>query len=144
MYKKVKDIQIHGFCDSSLDAYAAVVYVRVVFLSNDVQVTYLMAKTRVAPLKRLTIPRLELMAAHTLAKLASYVISCLKRTTEINNVYFWSDSKVALSWIAKPSTQWKIFIRNRVQDIHDLFSSSAWRHCPGIQNPADLHSRGIT
>ena len=78
-----------------------------------------MAKTRVAPLKRLTIPRLELMAAHTLAKLASYVISCLKRTIEINNVYLWSDSKVALSWIAKPSTQWKIFIRNRVQDIHD-------------------------
>ena len=138
MFEKV-NIQIHGFCDSSLDAYAAAVYVRVVFLSNDVQVTYLMAKTRVAPLKRLTIPRLELMAAHTLAKLASYVISCLKGTIEINNVYLWSDSKVALSWIAKPSTHWKIFIRNKVQDIHDLFSSSAWRHCPGMQNPADLH-----
>ena len=114
MYEKVKNIQIYGFCDSSLDAYAAVVYVRVVFLSNGVQVTYLIAKTRVAPLKRLTILRLELMATHTLAKLASYVISCLKGTIEINNVCLWSDSKVALSWIAKPRTRWKIFIRNRV------------------------------
>ena len=125
MYKKVKNIHIHGFCDSCLDDYVAVVYDRVVFLSNDVQVTYLMAKTRVAPLKRLTIPQLELMAAHTLAKLASYVISCLKETIEINNVYLWSDSKIALSWIAKPSTHWKIFIHNRVQDIHDLIFSSA-------------------
>ena len=145
MRERVKNLQIHGFCDASLDAYAAVVYIRVVFWSNDVEVTYLMAKARVAPLKRLTIPRLELMAAHTLAKLANYVISCLKANIRIDRLCLWSDSKVALSWIAKPSSQWKIFIRNRVQEIHDLFPNpkSAWRHCPGIQNPADLHSRGI-
>ena len=50
-YEKVKNIQIHGFCESSFEAYATVVYVRVVFLSNHVQVTYLMGKTRFAPLK---------------------------------------------------------------------------------------------
>ena len=124
MYEKVKNIQIHGFCDSSLDAYAAVVYVRVVFLSNDVKVTYLLAKTRVAPLKRLTIPRLELMAAHSLAKLASYVLSCLKGTIKINNIYLWSDSKVALSWIAKPSTQWKFLFATRFRTFMIYFPAA--------------------
>jgi len=138
-----ESVQIHGFCDASLDAYAAVVYIRAVYSENDVKVTYLMAKTRVAPLKKVTIPRLELMAAHSLAKLTHYVMKSLAGATSVNSVHLWSDSKVTLAWIAKPSNNWKIFVRNRVQDIHDLFSLDVWSHCPGLENPADLHSRGM-
>ena len=71
------------------------------------------------------------------------VISSSDEVMTVNSVCLWSHSKVVLSWIAKPSDTWKIFVRNRVQDIHDLFSSEVWRHCPGPANPADLHSRGI-
>ena len=143
LHQTAVSVQIHGFCDASLDAYAAIVYLRIEYSPNDVQVAYLMAKTRVAPLKGATIPRLELMAAHSLAKLTQYVISSLNEVMTVDSVHLWSDSKVVLSWIAKPSNTWKIFVRNRVQDIHDLFSSEVWRHCPGPENPADLHSRGI-
>ena len=68
-------VQIYGFSDASLDAYAAIVYLRTEYSPIDVQVTYLMAKTKVAALEGATIPRLELMAAHSLAKLTQYVIS---------------------------------------------------------------------
>ena len=108
-----------------------------------IKVSYLMAKTRVAPVKPVSIPRLELMAAHSLAKLVRYVLDALKTQRTIDEVYLWSDSKIVLAWISKPSSSWKTFVKNRVQDIHDSFSSSVWGHCVGIENPADLHSRGM-
>ena len=135
-------IQIHGFCDASENAYAAVTYLRIES-STAIKVSYLMAKTRVAPVKPVSIPRLELMAAHSLAKLVRYVLDALKTQRTIDEVYLWSDSKIVLAWISKPSSSWKTFVKNRVQDIHDSFSSSVWGHCVGIENPADLHSRGM-
>ena len=135
-------IQIHGFCDASENAYAAVTYLRIES-STAIKVSYLMAKTRVAPVKPVSIPRLELMAAHSLAKLVRYVLDALKTQRTIDEVYLWSDSKIVLAWISKPSSSWKTFVKNGVQDIHDSFSSSVWGHCVGIENPADLHSRGM-
>ena len=135
-------IQIHRFCDASENAYAAVTYLRIES-ATAIKVSYLMAKTRVAPVKPVSIPRLELMAAHSLAKLVRYVLDALKTQRTIDKVYLWSDSKIVLGWISKPSSSWKTFVKNRVQDIHDSFSSSVWGHCVGIENPADLHSRGM-
>ena len=86
------NVQIHGFCDASQEAYAAVVYMRTEFTPSDVQVTYLMAKTRVAPLKNATIPRLELMGAHCLAKLTHYVKESLTDCVTIDDVFLWTDS----------------------------------------------------
>ena len=139
----VCDIELHDFCDASTTAYAAVVFLKFVGADGQVQVSYVMAKTRVAPIKQTSIPRLELMAAHSLAKLASYVLNAIKTVKIIDNVYLWSDSKIVLAWISKPSHYWKLFVKNRVQEIHDIFPAEVWMHCPGLQNPADLHSRGM-
>ena len=102
-----------------------------------------MAKTSEEPVKPVSIPRLELMAAHSLAKLVRYVLNALKTQRNIDEVYLWSGSKIVLAWISKPSSSWKTFVKNRVQDIHNSFSSSVWGHCVGIENLADLHSRGM-
>ena len=137
------NVQIHGFCDASESAYAAVCYLRIRTSTGATEVSYLMAKTRVSPLKPVSIARLELMAAHSLAKLARYVLEALKVQLTINETFLWSDSEIVLAWISKPSSNWKVFVRNRVQDIHDSFPSSVWGHCPGVENPADFHSRGM-
>ena len=137
--KSPYSIQIHEFCDASENAFAAVTYLRIES-ATAIKVSYLMAKTRVAPVKPVSILRFELMAAHSLAKLVRYVLDALKTQRTIDEVYLWSDSKIVLAWISKPNSFWKTFVMNRVQDIHDSFSSSVWGHCVGIENPADLHS----
>ena len=64
---------LHGFCDASERAYAAVVYLRMVDTTGNVQVTLITSKTKVAPIKRMTIPRLELCGAYLLARLLFHV-----------------------------------------------------------------------
>ena len=143
---------MHGFADASEDAYGAVVYSRygavVYFRAKDftgnVQITYIMAKTRVAPLKVISVALLELKAAHCLAKLTRYVTDAINNELKFDRICLWSDSKIAPSWIAKPSSHWKTFVRNGVQEIHDLTSPNAWSNCPGTENPADLHSWGMS
>ena len=63
---QVSDMELHGFCDASEAAYAAVVYVQTIDQQRKVHVSLALAKTRVAPIKRLSIPRLELCGAHML------------------------------------------------------------------------------
>ena len=79
-------IRIRGFCDASENAYAVVTYLRMES-ATAIKVSYLMAKTRVAPVKPVSIPRLELMAAHSLAKLVRYDLDALKTQTTIDEVY---------------------------------------------------------
>ena len=100
-----------------------------------------MAKSRVAPVKRVSLPRLELLAAYITAKLLDYVIQALRIV--VDAVYGWSDSQITLAWIRRPTAHWKAFVANRVQDIHQRVAPSQWRFCPGSQNPADLVTRGV-
>ena len=102
-----------------------------------------MAKTRVAPLNKPSIARLELFAAHCLAKLKDYIVKVIGHHIRLDETHYWLDSEIALAWIAKPSSRWKTLVRNRVQEIYDLTSASDWKYCPGVENPADLHSRGM-
>ncbi|UYV69619.1 hypothetical protein LAZ67_6004108, partial [Cordylochernes scorpioides] len=136
-----RDVQLHGFCDASSVAYSAVCYLRTVSLDGQVHISMLAAKTRVAPCKSLTLPRLELCAALLLSQLYRSVIDSLK--IDIGRAYLWSDSQISLSWIKSDPNRWKTFIHNRVVKIQQLSDRNSWRHVSGKDNPADCASRGI-
>lgn len=134
-------IELHGFSDASHLAMAAVIYIRIVDNSGKVTVNLVCSKTRIASLKRLTIPRLELTAALLLARLISNVQKALEMF-EIS-VFLWMDSAVILTWIYTHSSRWKDFVWNWVTSIQDLTPSASWRFVPRKQNPTDCASRGI-
>ncbi|KRY98957.1 hypothetical protein T4B_10222, partial [Trichinella pseudospiralis] len=115
---------------------------RAVKTPDDVRVSFVTAKSRVAPLKKLSTPRLELMAALLCARLVCYVRKELALNVEA--CHCWSDSKVALGWINGDANRWKPFVANRVREIQALTPSLWWRYIPTEDNPADLASRGCT
>ena len=133
---------LHTFVDTSQNAYAAVVYLKVSYESGSVSSQLVAAKTRVAPLAATSIPRLELMAA----------ILGLRLTESVSRVYsgglsqalFWSDSMMnVLWWIRGRSRIFKPFVANRVGAIQSLTSPKQWRFEPTNQNPADFTTRGM-
>ena len=130
--------QFHVFADASKRAYGAVAY-----LLRNHEVALVMAKSRVAPIKVLTLPQLELMAALIGARLASFIHNAIKNRYEALEVHLWSDSQIVLHWL-RSHKQLKQFVANRVKSIKDLFPSTIWHYCPTTDNPADLLTRGIT
>ncbi|XP_043267664.1 uncharacterized protein [Venturia canescens] len=135
-------VEIHGFSDASQLAMGAVVYVRVTGPGKSTRTALVCSKTKVAPIKRLTIPRLELAAALLVAKLAKYVRDTLQLRD--SRVYLWTDSTVTLTWVTSHPSRWKDFVRNRVSSIQELIPQGQWRFIPGRDNPADCASRGLT
>ena len=133
--------QLHGFCDSSLSGYAAVVYLRATSGAS-IQTAFVASKTRVAPLSQLTIPRLELLSALILSRLITTVEEALKPLVAIEKIYCWTDSTTALHWMIGTNKEWKMFVENRVKEIRLCVPPSSWNYCPGTENPADIPSRG--
>ncbi|GFX85020.1 integrase catalytic domain-containing protein [Trichonephila clavipes] len=134
-------IEIHGFADASERCYGAAVYCKSKNLKSETLVRLITSKSRVAPIKSLTIPRLELCAAVLLAKLVKRVVAALQLETA--EVYLWSDSMIVLAWLRKEPMDLKTFVQNRVAKIQELYPNQLWRHVPSDQNPADLVSRGV-
>ena len=139
----VQSYSLQGFCDASQRAYAAVVYLRVETASDTFH-QFLCAKTRIAPLKKTTIPRLELLSALLLSRLISSVSHALKPEINLDKVICHTDSQVALCWIQGQNREWRQFVQNRVMEIRTLVPFDRWRHCPGVENPADIPSRGVS
>ena len=139
---KVLSVQLHCFCDASEKAYAAATYLRSKYESGLVDVNLIAAKTRVAPLKKQSIPRLELLGANILARLASSIHKTLELSQDVE-IFYWVDSKTVLYWI-KNAKPWKQYVLARVKEIREYTTQDSWRHCPGVQNPADLPSRGMS
>lgn len=135
-------VQLHTFSDASEDAYGACVYARCEDSTGNVKVQLLASKSRVAPLKRLSIARLELCAAVLGSHLHDHVKQALD--LEIEASYFWTDSTVTLQWLKSPPNVWKTFVANRVAEVQHYTHGCQWRHVPGSDNPADLVSRGTT
>ncbi|XP_024891843.1 uncharacterized protein LOC112467443, partial [Temnothorax curvispinosus] len=139
---KVFRREIHGFCDASEQGYGAVVYIRLV-TENGVTIRMLIAKSKVAPLKAITLPRLELSAAVLLSDLLEYVEKILRPKIAVDDTYAWSDSEVTLAWIRSAPHRWKTFVRNRVARIQSNTNISCWKHVDTKSNPADCCSRGL-
>ncbi len=132
--------QLHGFCDSSTVAYGIVIYLRCEYPDGTITVFLVTSKTNVAPLRQITLPRLELMSASKLSVLIDHVKQVLGLECE---VWCWSDSTITLKWIASSPRRWQTFVANRVATIQQHTEVEWWRHVPGTQNPADLASRGV-
>ena len=100
-----------------------------------IPVSFVMSKTRVPPLRQLSIPRLELQAALLAVRLADSV----KRefTIQVSDTVFWSDSKTVLLYISNESRRFHTFFANRVSEIQDSSSSTQWRFVADRLNPAD-------
>ncbi|OXA53364.1 Cytochrome P450 4C1 [Folsomia candida] len=138
--ENANNVQLHVFSDASKLAYAAVIFARIEG-EHGVSIQLLQAKARIAPLKPVTIPRLELLGCSIAARLVTSVIKAL--SIEGLRIVCWSDSTTALAWI-KRNDQWGTFVGNRVKEICSLTKAEEWRHVPGLINPADLPSRGCT
>ena len=134
------DKELHIFTDASESAYGACAYLKVTS-DTGVHVSLVMGKSRVAPLKSISIPRLELTAATVGAKLSKFLLDEL----DIVNisVHFWTDSMTVLRYLRNVSTRFKIFVAHRVQQIQDLSDVNQWNYVPSEKNPADLASRGV-
>ncbi|KRY96892.1 hypothetical protein T4B_15301, partial [Trichinella pseudospiralis] len=98
--------ELHVYGDASKWAYGAVAYLKVIS-KDKTTVRFIMSKSRVAPLKTITLPRLELMAALIAAKLVSFIKNSL--AIPIQRVICWTDSQIALSWIRSEAKNWKPF-----------------------------------
>ena len=132
---KKDDVVFHVFVDSSELGYGACVYA----VSNN-ESHIVCAKSRVAPTKNVSLPRLELCAAVLGAELFDVIATSLHLTNPV--VHFWSDSSVTLCWIKSPSYQWSTFVANRVSTIQRLSNPDSWHFVKGSINIADLISRG--
>ena len=134
--------QLHGFSDASELAFAAVVYLRATYQDGSVSCRLVVAKTRVAPLHTVSMPRLELCGAEMLSEL----LAVTGNTLQIPNheIYAWCDSTVALAWLRGSPSNYKVFVANRVTSAARNIPPSAWLHVPTAQNPADCASRGLS
>ncbi|XP_071581069.1 uncharacterized protein [Temnothorax nylanderi] len=137
----IADCEIHGFSDASTKAYAAVVYLRLVPRNGPVIVCILVAKSKVAPIKTISVPRLELCGALLLAQLMSFVLS----NVDIPNLRYhcWIDARIVLAWLKQSPSRWKVFVANRVAKVQQLLPKAIWHHVPTADNPADCASRGL-
>ena len=132
--------ELHTFTDASSLAYGATVYVRNVYEDGSVSVQIMIAKARVAPLKAISIPRLELMAAVLGLRLAVKT----KELLGYSSMQFWTDSMDVILWVHGQSRRYKPFVSHRVAEIQEHSSPQQWHHVPGTKNPADLASRGAS
>ena len=139
----VHNIELHAFGDASLKGYGAVVYLRCQLSSGEIWSVLCRSCARVAPLERKTLPRLELLGSLVTAQLLTNVIKSLHLPEDVNYTC-WTDSMVALGWISGLPSKWKPWVANRVSAIQALTNPQRWKHVAGMDNPADLLTRGMT
>lgn len=135
------EIELHGYSDASLKAYGACIYLKVNNKGTS-KCFLLAAKSRIASLKQVSIPRLELCAAVLLCRLMETVSPHFN--IQSNNIHAWSDSQIVLAWLQKEPHTWKTFVAQRVDLICKTIPNSQWHYVRSENNPADLISRGCS
>jgi hypothetical protein len=140
-FQCVESAHLHMFSDASSYGYGVAAYL-VLYDGQTTHSSLVMGKSRLAPIKPATIPRLELTAATTAVKLAQQIRK--EMDIEINQVVYHTDSTTVLHYIHSNSRRFPIFVTNRVQIIRDFSEPGQWNYVNTNENPADTASRGAT
>lgn len=140
-FGRVSKRELHHFSDASNRGYGQCSYLRLTNEEGNIHCALVIGKSRVAPIKVQTIPRLELTAA-VISVTMSNMLKQELEYTEIQN-YFWTDSQVVLGYINNEARRFHTFVANRVQKIHLSTTPQQWRYVPTNENPADHASRGL-
>ena len=142
--------ELHVFADASEDTMCAVAYLRSKPKEYSADLAFVIGKGRVAPMRHLSIPRLELQAAVMAVRLKEQIVK--EHEAKIDSCSFWTDSTTVLQWIHRGvyciqqvfiGFIQQVFIANRVAEILDTTNVSQWNHMSGINNPADIGTRAI-
>ncbi|XP_014216960.1 uncharacterized protein LOC106645583 [Copidosoma floridanum] len=129
---------LHGFADGSKRAYAAALYA----VTPGQAVHLLFAKTKLAPTRVQTLPRLELCGCTLLARLVQHLLENIP--TKPISINCWTDSIVVLEWLKSHPSRWPTFVANRTSEILTGLPAAVWRHVRSEDNPADCATRGLT
>ncbi|XP_047992726.1 uncharacterized protein LOC125231329 [Leguminivora glycinivorella] len=131
--------ELHIFSDASTEAYSAAAYWRVSNDEEETQVSLAIAKSRVCPLKVMTVPRLELTAAVVGVRLAETILR--EQRYPVTKVTYWTDSMVVLGWVRDDARNYRPYVSHRLAEIAEKTDRDAWRYVPTAQNPADRATR---
>lgn len=140
-FGEIKEVTLHHFCDASTIGYGQCSYLRFENIHKHFHCSFVMGKCRVAPLKAITIPRLELVAATTSARVSRLINKELEIVPA--KEVFWTDSMIVLGYISNATKPFQTFVANRVQTILENSKVEQWNYVPSESNPADLASRGM-
>lgn len=138
---EVVSTQLHHFADASQQGYGAVTYLRIKNSQGDVKCSFVMGKSRLAPIKSVTIPRMGLSAAVTATKLNKICQGELGLPVE--DTLFWTDSTCVLKYLENQDKRFQTFVANRIATIQEASSPTQWRYVSTLQNPTDDASRGV-
>lgn len=140
-FGEVTSVQLQHFCDASEHGYGTVTYLLLKTKNKEIHNAFVMEKARVAPLKCVTIPRMELVAA----TMASRIDMLWKKELKIDllDSVFWTDSTSVLKYIGNETSRFKVFVANRVSQILKASGPVQWRYVDTSSNPADMASRGV-
>ena len=137
----ITSTQLHHFSDASQQGYGAVSYLRVADVAGNVKCSFVMGKSRLASIKPITIPRMELLAAVVSTKLDKMVRNEL--SLPISESFLWTDSTCVLRYVGNTNKRFQTFVANRIVTIHDASSPTQWNYVDTHTNPADDASRGV-
>ena len=141
--EKASQVDLHVFADASEDTMCAVAYFRSKqYDESQAELSFIIGKCRVAPMRHMSIPRLELQAAVMAVRLKDQIVK--EHETKVNSCTFWSDSTTVIQWINSSHRKQQVFVANRVAEILDTTDVSQWKHVSGVNNPADIGTRLIS
>lgn len=133
-------VELHCFVDASEDAYAAVAFLRIQSGAG-VKCILIGSKTRVAPIKYVSIPRLELQAAVLGTRHMMSIEN--SQNVKFNRRFFWTDSHTVISWIRSDHKKYQQFVAHRIGEILANSDQEMWRWLPGKENVADDATKWI-
>ncbi|XP_032790469.2 uncharacterized protein LOC116927542 [Daphnia magna] len=131
-------MELHTFTDASEEACAASCYTRIVYSDGRILIRHVKSATRLAPLKTVSVCKLELNAALMGSRLANFVQTALRRC---DARYFWTDSSTMRNWVRAVSARYQVYVSHRIGEIQTLTEPHEWRFVPGKLNLADAATR---